>query len=222
MTASFAGARSIVLDADSTLCGIEGIDWLATLRPATVADEIARLTREAMDGALKLEDVYGARIEAVAPTRTEVEALAAAYLAAIAPGAAEFVRAMQAADARVVIVSGGLRHALLPLAASIGVHERDVHAVDISFDAVGRYADFDRASPLTRSRGKATCVRAAELARPVVAVGDGSTDLEIRAEGACDAFVAFTGFVRRAEVVAAADAACASFGELHELLRAQR
>ena len=52
MSVSFAGARSIVLDADSTLCGIEGIDWLATLRPPAVADEIARLTREAMDGAL--------------------------------------------------------------------------------------------------------------------------------------------------------------------------
>ena len=222
MSASLAGARSIVLDADSTLCGIEGIDWLATLRPAAVADEIARLTREAMDGALALEDVYGARLEAVAPTRAEVESLAAAYLATIAPGAAEFVRAMQAASARVLIVSGGLRDALLPLARSIGIHDGDVHAVDISFDAAGRYADFDRASPLTRSRGKATCVRAAELARPVVAVGDGSTDVEIRSEGACDSFIAFTGFVRRAEVVAAADAECASFGELHELLRAPR
>ena len=39
MSASLAGARSIVLDADSTLCGIEGIDWLATLRaPASEAD----------------------------------------------------------------------------------------------------------------------------------------------------------------------------------------
>jgi phosphoserine phosphatase len=128
------------------------------------------------------------------------------------------VRAMQRAGAHVVIVSGGARQALLPLAAHVGVAAADVHAVDLRFGDDGGYADFDRTSPLTRHFGKAACVRALGLAPPVVAIGDGSTDLVIRAEGACDAFVAFTGFARREDVVAAADAACGSFGELLSLL----
>ena len=39
--------------------------------------------------------------------------------------------------------------------------------------------------------------------RPTLAVGDGVTDLEMRPH--VDAFVAFTGFVRRAPVVMGAD-----------------
>ena len=43
------------------------------------------------------------------------------------------------------------------------------------------------------------------LVRPVLAVGDGSTDAAMRASGAADAFAAFVGFVRRPHVVADAD-----------------
>lgn len=219
MTTPLARPRSVVLDADSTLSGIEGIDWLATLRPPAVAEEIARLTREAMEGTRALEEVYGARLEAVVPTRDEVRALGAAYVGELAEGAGEFVRAMQDAGTRVVMVSGGIRQALLPLGDVLGIGEADIHAVELRFDPGGTYAGFDQRSPLTRHLGKATCVRALRLPRHVVAVGDGSTDLVIRSEGAAEAFVAFTGFARRREVVAAADAACGSFGELLALLR---
>lgn len=222
MSDAFAGTRSVVLDVDSTLAGIEGIDWLAALRPAAVARNIARLTREAMDGKRVLEEVYGARLKAVAPTRAEVEALGAAYVAAIAPGAAEFVRDMKLAGMRVVMVSGGIRQALLPLATQLGVENDDIHGVGIRFNSDGGYEDFDHENPLTRHLGKAECVRGLGLDPRVVAVGDGSTDLAIRAEGACDAFVAYTGFARREDVVAGADAVCGSFVDLPTLLLPSR
>lgn len=214
-------ARSVVLDADSTLAGIEGIDWLAARRPAAVAAEIAALTEAAMAGTRVLDEVYRARLDAVAPSRAEVEALASAYVASLAPGATECVVALHEAGVRVVIVSGGLRPALLPLAARLGIAAEDVHAVDIVFDHDDRYLDYERASPLTQQRGKPAVVRALALPRPVLAVGDGSTDLAIRLERACDAFAAYTGFVRRASVVAAADLECPSFDALQRYIMAR-
>ncbi len=204
-------ARSVVLDADSTLAGIEGIDWLAARRPATVAAEIAALTEAAMAGAHSLEQVYRARMEAVRPSRAEVTALAAAYTESLAPGADACIAALRAADVRVVIVSGGLRAALLPLADALGIAEADVHAVEVAFGPDGDYVDFDHTSPLALQRGKASVVKSLALPRPVLAVGDGSTDLAIRLERACDIFAAFTGFVRRDNVVAGADLVCPSF-----------
>lgn len=59
--------RSVVFDADSTLVGIEGIDWLAARRPSAVAERIAALTEAAMAGERTLEEVYGPRMDAVAP-----------------------------------------------------------------------------------------------------------------------------------------------------------
>ncbi len=204
-------ARSVVLDADSTLAGIEGIDWLAARRPAAVAAEIAALTEAAMAGARTLDEVYRARVEAVAPTRAEVDALATVYVGSLAPGAAACIAALRTADVRVVIVSGGLRPALLPLAAALGIAAADVHAVEVAFGSDGAYLDFEHTSPLTLQRGKASLVRTLALPRPVLAVGDGSTDLAIRLERACDVFAAFTGFVTRNSVVAGADLVCPSF-----------
>lgn len=201
----------VVLDVDSTVAGIEGIDWLAERRGPEVAATVARLTREAMDAQTPLEDVYGRRLALVAPGRAEVEALSRAYLEAIAPGCEATLVALRNRGVRVILVSGGLRQAILPLASHLDIDSADVHAVDVRFEG-SRYADFDRGSPLARSKGKRTIVERLALARPVLGVGDGSTDLEMK--GALDAFAAFTGFVRRPAVVRRADVELRSFAEL--------
>ena len=210
--------RSVVLDADSTLVGIEGIDWIAARRPPDVAARIATLTAHAMAGLLALEEVYGARLKAVAPTHDEVRQLAEVYVAALAPGAERCVAALLAAGCRVLIVSGGLQPALVPVAERLGIAAADVHGVGIRFDVNGAFVDFDRASPLAQQRGKAALVNGLSLPRPVVAVGDGSTDLAIRTAGAADLFVAFTGFARRDAVVRGADREVDSFDALTALL----
>lgn len=210
--------RSVVFDADSTLVSIEGIDWIAARRPADVAGRIARLTEHAMAGLLALEEVYGARLKAVAPTQAEVRQLADVYVAALAPGAEQCVAALLTTGCRVLIVSGGLLPALLPLAERLGIAAADVHGVDIMFDANGAFVDFDRASPLAHQHGKAALVSGLSLPRPLVAVGDGSTDLAIRTAGAADRFVAFTGFARRDAVVRGADREVSSFDALTALL----
>jgi len=214
--------RTVVFDADSTLVGIEGIDWLAALRPPDVAARIARLTDEAMAGRLPLERVYGERLAAVAPTADELDRLGDAYVAATAPGARECVAALQRAGVRVLIVSGGLRIPLLALSSHLGIARSDVHGVDVFHGAGGVYAGFDTASPLAQQRGKATLVASLEVshgvARPIVAVGDGSTDAVLRSAGVVEAFVAYTGFVSRESVVRTADFTCDSFERVLALL----
>ena len=210
--------RTVVFDADSTLVGIEGIDWIAALRPPAVAERVATLTAEAMAGGRPLEEVYAARLAVVAPTRAEVDALAEAYVAELAPGAVHCVAALQAAGCRLLIVSGGLRPALIPLAERLGIASSDVHGVGITFSAAGAFMDYDRASPLAQQGGKPMLVAGLSLPRPVVAVGDGSTDLAIRTEGAADRFVAYTGFTRREAVVRGADHEVNSFRALLDLL----
>ncbi|HEU4629820.1 MAG TPA: HAD-IB family phosphatase [Gemmatimonadaceae bacterium] len=207
---------SVVLDVDSTLCGVEGIDWLARRGGAAVAAEIARLTERAMDGAVALEAVYGERLAIVRPTVHDVTALALEYRRTLAPGAREAVVALGAAGVRVVLVSGGLRDAIVPLARTLGLADHDVHAVPLRFDADGAYAGFDERSPLTTDRGKRAIVAALALPRPTLMAGDGATDAAARP--AVDAFAAFTGFVRREPVVKAADMALGSFAELRALV----
>ena len=121
---------AVVLDMDSTVAFVEGIDWLARRCDPAVARDIASLTSRAMDGELALDDIYGERLALIRPDQAEIEELA--------------------------------------------------------------------------------------LPRPILAVGDGSTDAALLP--VVDTFAAFTGFVRRETVVAVADCELHSFDELLDLV----
>src|SRR5437870_1790459 len=180
---------TVILDVDSTVTSIEGIDWLAALRTPDIAARSADLTTKAMEGAISIQSVYSERLRLVAPRRDEVEALGKAYVAAIAPGCRETVAMLRAAGTRVLLFSGGLREAVVHVADAVGVPRDDVHAVAIRFNSDGSFASFDRSSPFAASSGKAVMVRRLAPARPILAVGDGATDAEMKP--VVDTFAAF-------------------------------
>jgi phosphoserine phosphatase len=165
-----------------------------------------------MRGHLPLEAVYGARLALVRPTLSEVDALGGVYVDTLAPGASDAVSALRSQGVRVVLVSSGIRQSVMAVATYIGLADGDVHAVELAFDGNGDYAGFDRHSPLTVATGKRDIVASLALPRPILAVGDGITDLAMKE--AVDAFAAFTGFETRSAVVAKADLVIGSFAEL--------
>jgi phosphoserine phosphatase len=207
---------SVVLDVDSTLCGIEGIDWLATLRSADVADRVAQATDRAMRGEIPLEDLYGHRLTLVAPTREEVKRLSAAYREALAPDAREEIERWRSAGITVVLVSGGLREAIIPMAEELGFARENVNALEVEFDDHDAFLRFDNSSPLYTANGKRTLLTELDLPRPLLAVGDGMTDLAMK--DVADAFAAFTGFVTRDAVVSGADYVVRSFAGISEII----
>ena len=194
--------RSVVLDVDSTVSAIEGIDWLAEQRDATTARAVAALTADAMEARVSLDDVYQRRLEIIAPTRAEIAALSQAYITAALPGVREAITSWRRAGVHVLLVSGGLRDAILPLAAWLGIDASDLHAVDVVYAADGTVTHVASSAPLARRGGKPLVVQSLTLTRPVLAVGDGATDAELAP--CVDLFLAFTGVARRTSVVAAA------------------
>ncbi len=191
---------TVAFDCDSTLAHIEGIDELAGARKP----EIAKLTERAMRGEIALEDVYRVRLELLRPTRAAIAALGKQYVATRVEFARELCDALRSLEKRAVIVSGGVRGAVLELARSLAIDPADVRAVEVFHDARGEYAGFDERSPLATTRGKFAIVAELSAADPrgVAFVGEGVTDLF--AAPAAKRFIAFGGVVRRAEVFAAA------------------
>jgi phosphoserine phosphatase len=204
----------VVFDVDSTLTGLEGVDWLAARRDAETARFVLRLTERVMAGELPIDAAYGLRLDRIRPARREVAELAEAYRDAVAPDARSAIAELQRAEVRVLAVSGGIRDAVLPFCRGIGFAEQDIHAVALSWDARGEYAGYDRSSPLVTQGGKATLLGALALRHPILAVGDGSTDVEMKRRGEADAFAAYVGFTHRPAVIAAADFVIGSFTEL--------
>ncbi len=110
--------KSIVFDVDSTLSGIEGIDWLAALRGPETQAWSATLTEKAMQGEMPIEAVYGQRMQKVRPNKVEIEQLGREYVERIAPRAREALAELRTRGIELAMVSGGLREAILPASMS--------------------------------------------------------------------------------------------------------
>lgn len=220
MTASFPRReprfRSVVFDVDSTLAAIEGIDWLAALRGPEIAAESASLTDRAMRGEIPIDAIYTRRLERIRPTAGELLSLADAYHSALQPGAAELISALHAARVAVHLLSGGLRPSIMPMALRLGIQGHRVHAVSLARDADGTFSRLDGEQPLATQRGKPLIVQQLDLPKPVVMIGDGSTDAAVR--GVVEVFIAYTGVAYREHVVRVADHEARSFAELDALL----
>jgi len=197
----FAG---FYFDCDSTLSAIEGVDELTRKLSEDERAELRALTNQAMEGELPLARVYEERLDVVAPSAEELAAVGRFYIENLVPDTVATVRALQFLGKQVGIVSGGLLQPVRVLAAHLGIPETNVHAVAVVFDSDGRYAGFDRTSPLWRNHGKIRVLEALPPDhRPVLFTGDGVTDLE--AKDVVDLFVGFGGVERRSRVEAEAD-----------------
>jgi phosphoserine phosphatase len=187
--------RFVFFDVDSTLVTIEGIDVLANGNP-----EIVRLTEAAMNGEIAIDEVYGRRLELIRPSRADVEALGARYVASLVNGAEETIGALRDAGAHIHLVTAGIAQAIAPLAEKLGIAARNVHAVALEFDEAGDYRDFDRRCLLTRNGGKELVVHAilARAKGTSAFIGDGVSDLETKP--VVDLFIGFGGVHLRERV----------------------
>ena len=209
--------KLICFDCDSTQSSIEGIDELARLRGPEVFARVEAMTRDAMDGKIPIGEVFGRRLEIIRPGRTDVDAVGARYLETAEPTAAATVAALRARGWTPLILSGGFRQAIEPLARRLGIAR--VEAVDLYFSEDGSYKGFDTAFPSTRNGGKREVIESlrAELGpERVVMVGDGVSDME--SLPAADFFVGFGGYVAREKVRQGAGAFITSLAQLAELL----
>ena len=205
--------KLLLLDCDSTLSSIEGIDELGRLRGPETFKAVEDMTNAAMDGGTPMEAIFAKRLDIIKPTKAELEAIGAKYIATVEPTAKATLDKLRAAGWKIAIVSGGFTQAILPLAAYLGIER--VEAVILRFNADGSYAGFDETCPTCRSKGKnvvARRLRAEHQATTVIMVGDGASDLEVK--GDADKVIGFGRYAVRAKVRAGADAFITSLGEL--------
>jgi phosphoserine phosphatase len=210
--------RLVVFDCDSTLSAVEGIDELAQLTRGEggTSLEIARLTKQAMDGEIPLESVYGHRLGTLNPTQSHVQELARIYRQKVIPDAPLLIEALQAAGSQVFIVSGGLIEPVREFGVWLGVPREHIFAVDMEYDQLsgkwwqywlqsggqnprGNYLAVGP-SPLTRTGGKNRVIHHLRAAHPgrIMMVGDGLSDLETMPD--VDLFIGFGGVVHRQRI----------------------
>lgn len=212
-------APTLIFDFDSTLVDFETLEALAELSLADAPDaaerraRVAELTDRAMAGQIDFADALTQRLALLPITRDHVQATAVRAASRLAPSVARNLETLRRHADRLVIVSGGFREVIVPVAELLGVSPDRVLANDLIYDEAGRVVGV-APGPLLAQQGKAAAIRALGLRGPVVMIGDGWTDAEVKQAGAADRFVAFTEIARRDRVVTAADMEAATMDEV--------
>ncbi|AQR62314.1 3-phosphoglycerate dehydrogenase [Brevundimonas sp. LM2] len=213
-------APTLIFDFDSTLVRIETLEALADIALEGSADavavraEIAAITDQAMSGQLDFGQSLRARLALIPLTRANVLALADRILEEGTPSVRRNLRFFHDNADHLYILSGGFREIIAPIAERLGISADRVLCNDLTYDAEGRVTGVDETNPLSRENGKPTVIKALGLTGPVVMVGDGWNDAEVKLAGAADRFYAFTEVARRETVVAVADGEASSMDEL--------
>jgi len=197
-------ADAVCFDVDSTIIVEEGIDVLASFFGKY--DEVAALTRTAMEGGVEFQDAMRQRLELLRPTAEGVRTFLDRDALTLSPGVAQLVARLHELGKDVYLVSGGFTNMIEPLAEALHIPKANIFANTILFDECGRYKDFDRLAYTSKSGGKADAVRHLKKTmgyRTMVMVGDGVTDLEARPPA--DAFIGYGGVQVRPKVRDGAD-----------------
>ena len=208
-------------DFDSTFIQSETLDDLAQILitqgkcEARVLDQIANITSQAMAGGLDFYQSLVARLALLpfeeADLHHLIEVLSDKISHSIAANQAWFLA--HAKDT--YIISGGFKEIIVPVVARFGIHADHVFANEF------REGKLLEDNPLAYSNGKAQVIKElmSDKEGPVVLVGDGYTDYEVKEQGVADYFLAYAENVKRQSVISKADYVIHSFDDLQHALK---
>lgn len=169
--------RLVVMDVDSTLVQGEVIDELAAR--AGHGEEVAEVTRRAMDGELGFEEALRARVALLEGLTLDVLDEVAGELQ-LTPGARTFVRTLRRLGYKTAIVSGGFTYFTDRLKADLGLdhafaNELEIEDGVVTGQLVGDVVDREAKADILRD----VATREGVPAEQTVAIGDGANDIDM-------------------------------------------
>jgi len=195
----------VLIDIDSCLTAIEGIDELARIRG--VGPEVEELTRLAMEGIIPLEEVFARRLDMINPRMEDlyhVGALCGAYLTRDSMATIDLLHEK---GVNVHLLSGGFDIPARILARDLGISYDNLYTNKLFFENNRDYVGFDKSIPLWQSHGKKEVIKSlragGKLGKKVAIIGDGSSELD--ASNETEFFIGFGAHAWREKVELGAD-----------------
>ena len=167
----------VVLDADSSLLRDEVIDLIAEV--GGCADEVRRITEEAMEGHLDFSESLRRRVALLEGLPASVLDDVRARLK-FTPGARTLIRTLQRLGYVPAVVSGGFEEVLAPLLENLGVEYLAANHLEVRDGLLTGHIEGE----IVDRPGKAAAlIRFAEMVgvplQQTVAIGDGANDIDM-------------------------------------------
>lgn len=207
-----------ILDFDSTLVQRESLDELARISLSSqvnqqaIMQEMEHITKRGMTGEITFNESLSARLQLFTATAGDIQTLVTDLKQHISPSALAAHSWFLANRTHIYVVSGGFEEYILPITQRLGIYDSHVYANKFIFKD-GAVVGFDLTRHTSKPGGKAAQIATLHLPHPIIAVGDGFTDYEIKSRGLADEFWAFTETIDRPQVTKKADRIIRSFAE---------
>jgi D-3-phosphoglycerate dehydrogenase len=211
---------NLFFDFDSTIIQTEGLDKLAKMvltNDQEKIDQFEEITKQGMKGELDFEQSLIGRFNLIAATKSDINRLILDLRQTLSPSIDFLKRIVEENRSSCFVVSGGFLDYLKPICIELGFLEDHIFGNEFTYDGE-KIIGFNTKNILSKSKGKASLIQSLGLPSPIVIIGDGYTDCEVKLGGIADHFVAFTENVTRQKVVDRADVICENFSEVYNYI----
>ena len=209
-----------VIDFDSTIINLEALEELAELALAGRPDhnEIMRQLHEinvrGMSGELAFDKSLRQRLALFGAKREHIAQLIALLERNVSTSVERNLGWFKQNADHIYVISGAFEEYIVPIVHRLGIAADHVYANAFHFDADGRITGCDDARLASQAGGKIRQLARLNLPHPIIVIGDGYTDYEMRAGGEADSFWAFCENIERPNVVEVADKFIQSFDDV--------
>jgi len=207
---AYLKSASLFFDFDSTIVSGEAIDELAQIALANAPDRATRvatihaITNAGMEGAMPIDESLRQRMDMLQIRAHMIAPLVERLQQQVSPSLLRHAALLKNMRDQIWIISSGFHEWIDPVVSTLGLRTDHVNANRLLADADG-ILRLDPTSRCATVGSKARAAASLGCAPPRIMIGDGMTDFEVRRDGACDYFAAWTESVVRPAVVANAD-----------------
>ena len=208
---------NLIIDFDSTFIKLEALEELANISLAGNPDKekiltkIKKATDLGMEGKITFPESLEQRFKLLNATKPLLEQLTKKLENNISDSIIRnrdfFIKNAE----NIYIVTGGFKEFAPWITDKFGVLSKNILANEFVFDKSENIIGFDKSNFLAQENGKTKQIKALGLARPIIVVGDGWSDYQIKEAGVADRFIAFTENVQRENVIKKADIVAENF-----------
>lgn len=209
-----------VIDFDSTIIRLEALEELAELALAGRPDHddvmrrLHAINKRGMSGELTFDQSLRQRLRLFGTTHEHIDRLITLLEQNLSASVERNRGWFKRNAGQIYIISGAFEEYVKPVVTGLGIPADHVFANAFVFGADGRVAGCDDSRLASQAGGKIRQLKQLNLPRPIIVIGDGYTDYEMRSGGEADSFWAFCENVKRPNVIEAADKVVSSFDEV--------
>lgn len=206
-----------LFDFDSTFTQVEALDILAEISLSGTnkqkqLNKITELTNKGMSGDLSFSESLNERMKILSGSKDDLALLIKKLKTKISTSIQQHNDFFKINKNNIYIISSGFKDFIVPVVEDYHISANHVFANSFIWKN-GTINGFDTSNILSQNGGKPKLVKTLNFNKPVVVIGDGYTDYEIRKAGLAERFIAYTENVYRPTVAQSADFVATNFND---------